>query len=169
MLQRNLERIRAKFASLLLDVQLALERNMVAVAHVRQFLVHSSQENLVMKVYTDFSVMFTDLRKIKVWTYQHCSPLELLTERFLCKDQDIRDKIRQYKGHLSGFLVATKLIEYIELNPFSDEEMEEEEEDSPLPKLTKIQYRTLKVVLNLTRNSKVSELSLDYVRELWES
>ena len=43
----------------------------------------------------------------------------------------------------------------------------EKEEDLPLPKLTKKQYRSLKVVLNLDTR-KISELSLNYVRELWE-
>ena len=165
-LQLNLETIQAKFASLLLDVQIALETKKVMVAHVRQFLINKSEGDLDISVSTDFSVMFTDLTKLKVWTYQHCSPLELLTERFLRDDQVIQDRFRCYKGDLSGFLVATKLIEFIALYPFSDEEMEEEE-DSPLPKLTKKQYRSLKVVLNLDAR-KVSEVSLDYVRELWE-
>lgn len=166
MLCLNLETIQAKFASLLLDVEAALETNKVMITQVRQFLIHKSQGDLDISTSSEFSVMFADLTKQKVWTYQHSSPLEMLTDKFLQNDQVLQDKIKQYKGDLSGFLLATKLIEYVTLNPLSDEEMEEEE-DFPLPKLTKKQYRSLKVVLNLDTR-KISELSLNYVRELWE-
>ena len=166
MLCLNLERIQAKFASLLLDVEMAFETKKVMVTQVHQFLIHKSQGDIDLSTCTDFSVMFANLTKQKMWTYQHCSPLEMLTEKFLHDDQDVQDMIKRYKGELSGFLLATKLIEYVTLNPLSDEEMEEEE-DLPLPKLTKKQYRSLKVVLNLDTR-KISELSLNYVHELWE-
>ena len=167
MLRLNLERIRAKFASLLLNVRTALETKQVMITDVRQFLINSSQGELDIPPCSEFSVMFMDLTKRKVWTYQHHSPLEMMTENFLCDDHIIQDQIKQYKGDLSGFLVATKLIEYIKLHHLSSEEMEEEEEDVPLPKFTKKQYRSLKVVLNL-RARKISELSLNYVHKLWE-
>ena len=167
MLRLNLERIRAKFASLLFDVQTALETKQVMIDRVRQFLINSSQGDLDIPCFSEFSAMFMSLTKHKVWTYQHHSPLEVLTENFLRDDHVIQDKIVQYKGDFSGFLVATKLIEYIKLNCLLSEEMEEEEEDIPLPKFTKKQYRSLKVVLNLDAR-KISELSLNYVHELWE-
>ena len=164
MLRFNLEKIRVKFATLLLNVQTSLETKQVVVAHVRQFLINSSQGDLDIPCYTEFSDMFTELKKCKVWTYQHHSPLEMVTDAFLHNDCVIQDQIKQYKHDLSGFLVATKLIEY---NHLFSEEMEEEEEDVPLPKLTKKQYRSLKVVLNLDAR-KISELSLNYVHTLWE-
>ena len=164
MLRLNLERIRAKFASLLFDVQTALETKQVMIDRVRQFLINSSQGDLDIPCFSEFSAMFMSLTKHKVWTYQHHSPLEVLTENFLRDDHVIQDKIVKYKGDFSGFLVATKLIEYIKLNHLLSEE---EEEDIPLPKFTKKQYRSLKVVLNLDAR-KISELSLNYVHELWE-
>ena len=48
--------------------------------------------------------------------------------------------------------------------------MDEEEESAPPPKktkLTKQQYKSLKVVLNL-ETRKISDLSLDYVHEVWK-
>ena len=170
MLRLNLEVILAKFASLLLDVQIALENKDVKITHVRQFLVNSSQGDLNIPICADFASLFDTLRKQKVWTYQHSTPLEMLAEKFLHDDHDIQERIRGYKGDLSGFLVTTKLIEYIKLNPLSDEEMDEEEESTPPPKrtkLTKQQYRSLKVVLNL-ETRKISDLSLDYVHEVWK-
>ena len=63
MLRFNLEKIRAKFASLLLNVQISLETKQVTVAHVRQFLINSSQGGLDIPCYTEFSDMFTELKK----------------------------------------------------------------------------------------------------------
>ena len=164
-----MERIQAKFASLLLDVQIALEAKNVKVSHVCQFLSQFLINRYEEVNYEKFSAIFMDVTKQKLWTYLHHSPLERLTEKFLCNDQRVQDQIKQYKSALSGFLVATKLIEYIEENPFPDEELEEEEEEDPaLPKLTKKEYRSLKVVLNLGTR-KISDLSLMYVQELWEN
>ena len=163
-----MERIQAKFASLLLDVQIALEAKNVKVSHVCQFLSQFLINRYEEVNYEKFSAIFMDVTKQKLWTYLHHSPLERLTEKFLCDDQCVQGQIKRYKSALSGFLVATKLIEYIEENPFPDEELEEEEEDPALPKLTKKEYRSLKVVLNLGTR-KISDLSLMYVQELWEN
>ena len=170
MLCRNMVTIQAKFASLLLNVKIALEIKEVIVANVHQFL-SSSPFNLDVSSCTEFSVMFNDLTKRKVWSYENYAPLEMLVEKFLHDNGNLCEEIKQYKSDLSGFLVATRLIEYIEENPFPDEELEEEleeeEEDTVLPKLTKKQYRSLKVVLGLSTR-KISGLSLNYVQELWE-
>ena len=167
MLCRNMVTIQAKFASLLLNVKIALEIKEVIVANVHQFL-SSSPFNLDVSSCTEFSVMFNDLTKRKVWSYENYAPLEMLVEKFLHDNGNLCEEIKQYKSDLSGFLVATRLIEYIEENPFPDEELEEEEEDTVLPKLTKKEYRSLKVVLNLGTR-KISDLSLMYVQELWEN
>ena len=162
MLHLNLVRIKAKFASLLLDVQIALETKMVVIAHVRQFLINHFQGDLDIPHCADFSEIFTDLTKRKVWTYQHHSPLEVVTEEFLHDNSHIRDRIKRYKGDLSGFFIATKLIDYIKMKGLPSEDTEEEDEDL---QFTANQYRTLKVVLNLGRR-KISKLSLDYVHNL---
>ena len=163
MLHLNLVRIKAKFASLLVDVQIALETKMVIIAHVRQFLIHHFQGDLDIPHCADYSEIFTDLTKRKVWTYQHHSPLEMMAKKFLHDNSHIQDEIKQYKGDLSGFFIATKLIDYIEINSLTSEDMEEENEDL---QFTAKQYTTLKVVLNLGRR-KISKLSLDYVHNLW--
>ena len=167
-----MERIQAKFSSLLLEVQIRLEAKNVKVSHVcqflSQFLINRYEGEPDILNYEKFSAVFMDVAKRRLWTYQHHSPLEMLTEKFLCDDQVVKDLIKQYKNDLSGFLVATKLIEYIKETSFPDEELEEvEDEDAALPQLTKKQYRYLKVVLNLS-SRKISELSLNYVQELWE-
>ena len=167
-----MERIQAKFSSLLLEVQIRLEAKNVKVSYVcqflSQFLIDRYEGEPDILNYEKFSAVFIDVTKRRLWTYQHHSPLEMLTEKFLCDDQVVKDLIKQYKNDLSGFLVATKLIEYIKETSFPDEELEEEEdEDAALPQLTKKQYRYLKVVLNLS-SRKISELSLNYVQELWE-
>ena len=171
MLLRNMDTIQAKFVSLLQTVQQALEANKVLVANVYQFLnqwlITKCERELDATCCKEFSVMFNCLTKRKVWTYDYHVILEILTDKFLSESQAVKDQIKQYKNDLSGFFVAVKLIEYIKLHPFSAEELENEDEDAPLPDLTKKQYRSLKCVLNLSIR-KISQQSLSYVRNLWE-
>ena len=87
----------------------------------------------------------------------------MMAEKFLHDNSHIQDQIKQYKGDLSGFFIATKLIDYIKMKGLSSENMEEEDEDL---QFTAKQYKTLKAVLNLGRR-KISKLSLDYVHNLW--
>lgn len=169
MLRRNLDTILAKFTSLLQTVQQELETNEVLVDDVYKFvnwyLLNRNDMELDISCSTQFSVMFNRLTECKVWSYEYHFVLEILTDKFLSESQDVKSQIRQYKSDLSGFLVTTKLIEYIKLNPFSDEELDNEE-DVPLPKLTGKQYRSLKVILNLSPRT-ITEQSLNYVRNLW--
>lgn len=165
-----MDTIQGKFASLLLAVQRALKTNEVLVDDVyqfmNQFLLNRCKIELDASCCTEFSVMFKCLTKLKVWTYDYHFVLEVLTNEFLSESQTVKDQIKRYKSALSGFFVATKLIEYITQNPFSDEELENQQ-DVPLPNLTDKQYKNLKVILNLSPRT-ISEQSLNYVRDLWE-
>ena len=170
MLCHNMDTIQAKFVSLLQTVQKALEANEVSIANVYQFLnqwlITKCQPELDAACRTEFSIMFNCLTKRKVWTCEYYKVLEILTEKFLSDIQAIKGQITQYKSDLSGFFIATKLIEfYIKLRSLFAEGLDNKV--SPLNKHTKEEYRSLKVILNLG-SERISEQSLKYVRDLWE-
>ena len=163
MIRFNEEKIRALFSSLVLKVQLALQ-SQSDISNVRDFLI------------TFFKCDFPETSNVKnlfatitlndLWDYHHYSPLEQLIGQFLPSDEEVGSLMKVYKGGLSGFYLTTKLIDYIEYQNFSADDSNEEC-DQPSPKLTTEQYKRIKVVLQLKR--KISEVSLDYVVNLWQS
>ena len=161
----NLEEIMAKFASLLLDVQIALEVKQVMVAHVRQFfnLTLCLRGGVEIPTFDQFSDIFSYLTKRHIWSYEHHSPLEKVTNKFLFDNLAIQDRIKEYKSDLSGYFIAEKLVDYINRPAVAFESAEEVEN---VVLCNKQLHQRLKVVLALGKR-KITELSLEYVRSLW--
>ena len=169
MICSNEERIKAMFSALLLNVQDALQSKDVNINKVRQFLVNFLQcEEFLPKMVSTFDKMFTATTINGLWSYQHYSPLERLTDHFLPDDPVIDGFMRDYKSNLTGFFLTTKLVDYMEYNKLqADDSDDDSEQLSILKKYTLRHYRKIKVKLELNR--KVSELSLAYVHKLWHS
>lgn len=165
MKQLNVEEIMAQFSSLLLDVQIALETKQVKVLHVRQFFNGLFQEEDYIPCSSEISEIFDALTSKKLWTYQHYSPLEKVVDRFLPSDTKIKGLIRVYKGHLSGYFVTKRLIDFIK---GANLPLADSHNTFSLDKYcTQKHYRGLKAVLQID-GRRISELSLMYVSKLWE-
>ena len=164
MISFNEDKIKALFSGLLLEVQSALEQK-YDVTKVRQFLANFF--NCDFSKSTDYEKLFRAVTLNDLWNYQHHSPVEQLTDHFLPDDQKMHSLMKDYKASLSGFHLTTKLIDYIEYQNLSACEDFDEECEESSPKLTKMQYRKITVVLKLDR--KISHLSLAYVANLWRS
>ena len=168
MQQLNLEEIMAKFSSLLLKVQIMLEERQIKAIHLRQFLRGLFQgEDCILADSLEVFEIFSTLTRQKLWTYQHYSPLEKVINEFLPNNDAMKACIKVYKGNLSGYYVAKKVIDYIK-----DVNLPLAESDShggfPLKKYsTQRHYQKLKDVLQIEER-RISELSLSYVSELWE-
>ncbi len=158
----------AKFSSLLLKVQIMLEEMQVKAIHVCQFLRGLFQdEDCILADSLEVFEIFSALTSQKLWTYQHYSPLEKVINEFLPCDDVIKVCIKAYKGDLSGYHVAKRIIDYIK-----DTNLPLAESDShgefPLKKYsTQRHYQKLKAVLQIEER-RISELSLNYVSGLWE-
>ena len=165
----NEERIKAMFSALLLNVQAVLEANGVAISRVRQFLVNFLHiEDCFPESISRFDKLFIAVTLNDLWSYQHYSPLERLTDHFLPDDPKIKGFMRDYKSQLAGFFLTTKLVDYIEYQQLqADESDDDSEQQSSLKKYTTQHYRKIKIRLEMKR--KVSELSLGYVQKLWIS
>ena len=93
-IRSNEEKIKAMFSALLLNVQDALQSKDIIVNRVRQFLVNFLQcEDILPEVTSTFYETFTAITSNGLWSYQHYSPLERLTDHFLPDDPEITSQI----------------------------------------------------------------------------
>ena len=168
-IRSNEEKIKAMFSALLLNVQRTLQSKDVIINEVRQFLFNFLQcEDFLPKMVSTFDEIFTAATINDLWSYQHYSPLERLTDHFLPDDPEIDGFMRDYKSNLTGFFLTTKLVDYIEYRKLQTDDSDDDSEQlSTLKKYNVQHYRKIKVTLELNR--KVSELSLAYVHKLWRS
>ena len=164
MIRSNVEKIKTLFSSLLVKVQSALQSQQSDISNVRVFLRDFFKSDLPET--SDVTKLFATITVNGLWDYQHYSPLERLINHFLPGDQELEGLMKEYKAHLSGFYLTTKLIDYIQYYNFSTNDSDEEC-DQPSPKLTTKEYKKIKVVLQLEQ--RISQVSLDYVVKLWQS
>ena len=130
---------------------------------VRQYLVTFFKCDLPET--TEMRKLFEAVSLQNLWNYQHHGPLESVANHFVSGNQEIERSIKEYKARLSGFYVATKLVDFIESEMLTVDDVDDESDNPQPPTLSPKQYRQLKVVLKLKR--KITELSLEYVHKLW--
>ena len=160
MLRSNLEDIESRFSDLLYSVRCALEANNVQVDHVRQILIGIFHRDDCIPRST-LEEIFSAVTAHKLWDYNHHSPLEKLVHRCL---RDHISEVTEYKGHLSGFYATIKLIDYIRCTTFVNTRRGSSE--LPLDRYN-TEYDTLTLKLDTERD--ISQWSLMYVQELWNS
>lgn len=160
MIGRNEEEIKSKFSSLVLEVQNALEEKGVDAEKVRLFLIRLFENDFV-KPSSDFADIFTTMSTKKLWSYNHYSPVEKVTKKFLPDSESVEYLIKEYKGHYSGFCVATKLIHHVD--PTEDAE-DDKTETFSVKNYVKY-HKKIKAVLRVPM--KISDISLSYVNDLW--
>ena len=164
--QKNLNKIKGQFSSLLLKVQSTLKSNQVGVDNVRNFLVHYFRRSDWIHDPSSLDELFTAISVAKLWNYDHYGDLEVIIEEFLPDNADVKKFVSDYKNQLTGFYTTTSIADFIKLSDFEESEQDPQQ---PLPtdSFTLKDYRKLKLKLKLNR--KVSAVTLSYVDELWRS
>ena len=170
-----LERIKCQFASLQLEVRLALEACKVKLSDVHQFLVSFFQSKCYIPETTDLTKLFNTITKNNLWSYQRYGPLKQLIDKFLPGNHPARNLMKDYiKNQLSGFYVTTKIVDFIDLVEFDDSDSDSQSEDHNQPTFmpnksdSKKFYRELKVTLKLDKKIKLSDMTMSYVDTLWK-
>jgi hypothetical protein len=166
-----LQKIKAKFSSLALEVQSALRSCQANISEVYSFLVHCFSRDDWIQNPLSFDQLFNALSVTKLWHYDHYSPLEQIVKKFLPNDTAIKRLMIEYKSHLTGFYTTTKIADFMEVHSseFEDiDQVQDPQEALPIDTYTFKDYRRLKVTLNLGQR-KISALTLSYVDELWRS
>ena len=175
MTQTVILKIRRQFASLQVEVRSAMEARQVKVSDVHQFLVSFFQSDCCIPEAPDLTKLFNIITEAKLWRYDHYGPLEELTEAFLPDDNPARKLVSKYKDKLSGFYVATKIVDFIDLSELddsdddSDDDSEDDAQQSLSSKEYKKLYRKLKVTLKLDRTIKFSDMTMSYIDTLWKA
>ena len=170
-------KIKRQFASLQVEVQAAMETRHVKVSDVYQFLVSFFQSEHCIPEAPDLTKLFSIVTEAELWRYDHYGPLRELAETFIPDDWDpARKLMNKYKDQLSGFFVATKIVDFIELNDPDDDssdnsndDSEDENQQSLSRKEYKKLYRELKMILKLDRTIKFSDMTMSYIDTVWKS
>ena len=170
-----LQKIKRQFASLQVEVRLAMEARQVKVSEVHQFLVSFFQSECCIPEAPDLTKLFNIVTEAKLWRYDHYGPLRELAQTYIPDDNPVRKLVSTYKDQLSGFFVTTKIVDFIDLSDFDDSEDDsdadsEREDDGqqPLsPKESKKLFRKLKMKLRIDRTTKFSDMTMSYIETLW--
>ena len=176
MIQTVMRKIKRQFASLQVEVRSAMEARQVKVSDVHQFLVSFFQSECCIPEAPDLTKLFNIITEAKLWRYDHYGPLEELAETFLPDDQNpARKLVSKYKDQLSGFFVATKIVDFIDLSELddseddSDDDSADDTQQSLSRKEYKKLYRELKVTMKLDRTIKFSDITMSYIDTLWKA
>lgn len=157
-----LQRIKRQFAELQVKVRLAMEAHGVQVIDVHQYLISVFQGVCSdIPEASELTKLFNFVTKSQLWRYDHYVPLKEFVIAFLPADHPAREHVIKYQSQYSGFLTATKIIDFINLSELEDCK----DDKSPL----EVDYDKLAVTLKLGRKVKLSDLSMSYVDELWRA
>ena len=166
MTQTVLQKIKGQFASLQVEVRLAMEARQVEVEDAHQFLVSFFQSESCIPEAPNLTKLFNIITEAKLWRYDHYSPLRELAEKFLPENNPARKLMSEYKNQLSGFYTTTKIIDFIDLSELEDDFDSDGSKQSLSPKEL---YHELKVTLKLNRKIKLSDMTMSYVNTLWKA
>ena len=167
-MKSNEDEIKALFSILLGKIQKEFESQKLDVSDVRRFLVNFFQKEDCFLSATTFDDIFRAMTVNHLWDYQNYSPLEKLTNHLLSNNPAVTSLISNYKASLTGYFVITKLPSYMKYRQLVPDDFEEDaEQQTTRKKLTKREYHKIMVVLKLDR--RISDVSLDYVHNLWRS
>ena len=147
--------IRRKFGNLLLKVLTTLQKKL------KKSQIKSTLRTFILGLFPDISPDLipntSDLKEIfeaasrnHLWSFINYFPLEQIVVQFGDNDPEITSEIEKFKKDRAGFMLATKIKEYITI---ANARLCEDE-----------------VQLNpINLNRRVAEHSLTYLEELWQS
>ena len=170
MTKAALAEITSQFAALVIEVRKALEIKVdtkdVEVKDVRQFLVDFFAGDCTIPKGADLCEIFESVSLAKLWRYDHHKPLQKLAEFCLPKEHPAVGHTTEYVKRYAGFCATTSLFSFVKLSELQDSTLEEDNQIFSPKKYNRF-YKKLTVELKLKK--ALSELTLKYVNELWES
>ena len=170
MTEKALVEIKSKFAAVVIKVRKALEIKVdmkdVEVKDVRQFLVDLFTGECTIPKGADLCEIFESMSLAKLWRYDHYSPLKKLAEFCLPKEHPAVGLTTEYISRYAGFCATTSIFNFVKLSELLESDLPEDNQILS-PKKDNRYYR--KLTLKLKMKKTISELTLKYVNELWES
>ena len=161
--------IRGQFLSLLDKVQSALQENLVSAGKVRQFLTRYFRSSIWVKMNSDIGEIFDSVSVAKLWNFDHYGPLEEVVKQLLPSDSNAKKLVVEYKNQFNAYRTATKITDYIKQSKIEVATLQDPDEPLAVHNLSFMDYRKLKMKLELPVFRKLSAVTLSDVDELWRS
>ena len=162
---QNYEKIKGKFARLLIDVCKKLQNRDVNVDGFRLFVVALFPPGDCIPKSSDLHHIFEVITRNGLWNYSYYFPLEQIVEKFAADDEEMKTWIKSYKNDLAGFKASTKILKFI---PEVQSESSFDDSDSEQPKQAKYDQRYFQK-LSFKLKVKITDHTLMYIESLWES
>ena len=114
--------------------------------------------------------IFIAITRNHLWDFLHYHRLAKIATMFVSGDVEVKSRLRQYAEDLTGYKVATKMVDYINIvneptNIGEPEEIEEPSLSPPPARKDNSYLRNLTIKLKIT----ITKQSLSYIDELWDS
>ena len=166
--RENDQKIRGKFAGLLINVCQKLQNGDINVEDLRLFVIAFCPRGNCIPKSSNVHEIFEEITRHGLWSYLHYYLLEQIVEKFGSCDQEMKTWITNYKNDLLGYKASMKIMDFISVvqsdSSFDDSDSEEE---SPVKsiKYDRRYFRKLSVKLKVN----ITNQSLLYIESLWES
>lgn len=160
-IKKNLNTIRAKFATLVSGVSARLESHNVDMRKLRLFIVTFLPDPSGIPDTISMDELFEALSRQKVWDFDNFGLIEGIVNLF-GQDNEEAQLISAYKSELAGFKGTTKIIDYIQACS--------SEEDILRQNKTHYDKRYChELTMKLKSKSRITTESLNYIDTLWNS
>ena len=162
--------IRGKFATLLEIVKTKLQERLEAEkieTNFRQYILdlYPGMHESYIPVSSKIVEIFEAMRVKNLLSYYNYYALEQIIKRFGGDDSELTSKMHQYKSDWSAFQLATKIRDYF---PHVRSVFPSECDESVAELRPKRKYSYFKV-LSVKLDECVTDRTLDYLEELWNS
>ena len=166
----RLQKLEGKFASLLAISHRKLQGKITDMPNFRVFLLpfYSPQDNSndsreadtsdfvdkVLSTAQNLGDVFSVLSRKGMLSYKNCHILRSIIDNYAGDDQELNDEMRNYDEELAGYALVTDMVDVVS-------QQDVESEDDPDPDLFS--------VLSFKVGRNVTEHTLQYVKEFWDS
>ena len=158
-----------KFATLVKNASSKLQ-SIINIDDFRVFVVNLFQPGDCIPNSNSVHEIFCAITQNGLWDCVNYFPLKQIIEEFACNDTEMSDWVKQYEEAVSGYMLCTKISEHIGVVAVSDSsDTDSDDSDKQMEeKQAKYDPRYYRE-LSLKVKAKVTEESMQYVSELWES
>jgi hypothetical protein len=165
-LKENLATIKGSFAALVRKVTEKLERRKLSMKSFHLYMVNLFPPGDIFADPVTVTDIFEAVSCHCLWDYSYCTPIEKIIDEFGGDDLDLRGLIKSYKSELAGFKATTRIVDYIKM--CGEEEDIADSEQSLRDDMARYDRRYCRK-LTVKLRSRVTEKSLDYIDQFWQS
>ena len=178
--QRNIRKIKGKFSILVTKARTRLQTRDINVEVVKVFLItmYSAPNSrdgsylvtTVVESAKSLGEIFRALSKYGLWDYLNYYLLQSIIEEFASDDDELNGMMEEYQKDLTGHILTLKIQTYLEAT-YDKHSIATSESDNlvDLESLPPQQKRMLFKRLSVVVHANITEASLRYVCDLWNS